>query len=163
MAMTTDQAMQMIGGMAQQMNNLMQSNQQMATTVAGLLQVQQQAAAAAAAAPSNTPVPPGLGGGPQVRFLTEKGMKRIVFSGNMGEYENWAFGFETGIAAQSSVLEELMLQWKNSEVNIFEVDDLSSDEQRLSKMLYQMIVMLTDGEAHAIVKSVPHKEGLTAW
>ena len=163
MAMTTDQAMQMIGGMAQQMNNLMQSNQQMATTVAGLLQVQQQAAAAAAAAPSNTPVPPGLGGGPQVRFLTEKGMKRTVFSGNMGEYENWAFGFETGIAAQSSVLEELMLQWKNSEVNIFEVDDLSSEEQRLSKMLYQMIVMLTDGEAHAIVKSVPHKEGLTAW
>ena len=106
------------------------------------------------------------------RMLTEKGFSRVgSFSHGEAAWSDWAFDFRTAAGAQCTELKEYLLAVeKHSEVITY-AKAVAFDEERakkanlekLSAELYEMLVMMTEGEAKLMVKACGAGDGLEAW
>jgi hypothetical protein len=104
------------------------------------------------------------------RKLQEKDFRRVEkFSGGEDAWKAWEFDFKVALRAADAVmgeaLEAVELESKMVTIaNFMELDDVKWDglEER-SKELYDILCMLTTGEAKAIIREVPGGDGVMAW
>lgn len=121
-----------------------------------------------------TPVARGEGGeGHQRRrILTDKGFSRVgKFSHGEGSWGEWSFDFKTALGAQSVELKAYLQGIERQTEVIKYARAVAMDEERAEKVnleklsaeLYEMLVMMTEGEAKLIVKACIAGDGLEAW
>ena len=104
------------------------------------------------------------------RKLQEKDFRRVEkFSGGEDAWKAWEFDFKVALRAADAVMGEALeaaeLESKMVTIaNFMELDDIKWDglEER-SKELYDILCMLTTGEAKAIIREVPGGDGVMAW
>ena len=108
------------------------------------------------------------------RPLASKGFNRLdKFMGGEEKWKEWSFDFKIAVKAQSVKVERAMRMTERAgemtmdELRVADVDGETRGEYRDIEEsggdLYQQLVMLTDGEAKMIVKSVVESDGYKAW
>jgi hypothetical protein len=112
------------------------------------------------------------GEGHQRRILTDKGFNRVgKFSHGEGSWGEWSFDFKTALGAQSVELKAYLQGIERQTEVINYARAVAMDEERAEKVnleklsaeLYEMLVMMTEGEAKLIVKACIAGDGLEAW
>ena len=142
------------------MSNLMQQIAALTQLVGQLATHQQQVQvqALASAAP--------LGPGKEKKAIDSRHLKIPHFSGNAGDYEDWAFTFKRSIRSVDRTAYELLTEVEK--MSKFDLGELmvsyEADKiQKYSAELYDLLCQQVSGEALQMVRAVDDMEGLEAW
>ena len=121
---------------------------------------------------ANMPAGPGERSGSTKRCISAKSFNRLTKFGK-GE-ENWKeYNFEFGVILGSESPEMLhtlkVIETAAKEIDTEEVRDMdksradSMNLEKLSKELYEVLVITTEGEAKLMVRNTPGQDGILAW
>ena len=106
------------------------------------------------------------------RIIHDKGFNRVSkFAQGEGAWPEWAFDFKTALGAQSMEMKEYLDVTENQSDIITYKDAVNFDVDRAQKVnfgkmngeLYEILVMMTEGEAKMMVKASSAGDGIQAW
>ena len=114
----------------------------------------------------------GAGDGGGARKVSLKAFTRMTkFAKGEDDFKDWNFDFV--VALRSECLELLhnvkVIETMPEEMTIRSVYDLEFDRagrmglDKHSKELYEVLVMITEGEVKMMIRSVPDQDGILAW
>ena len=156
MAMTAEQVQQFIEGVAKNTETVTNALNQLASLAA------------------KSAEHPNLDSHRRKRMLDEKGFSRVSkFSHGEDKWSDWAWEFKISVGTQCAGMKALMEYVETHEYESTaqirgssEQDNKKADEVKLETTtieLYEMLVLMTEGESRLIVKSVKNNDGLMAW
>ena len=118
----------------------------------------------------STPV--GHGDNPNKRTLRDKGFSRVnKFAQGENVWLEWSFDFKTALGSQSVELKEYLdVVEKQAEI-VTQQKAVEFDQERakrvnfikLNSELYEILVIMTEGEAKMMVKATTAGDGVQAW
>ena len=114
----------------------------------------------------------GAGDGGGTRKVSLKAFTRMTkFSKGEEDFKDWNFDFAVALGSECpELLHNLkVIETMPEEMTTRSVYDLDVDRadrmglDKLSKELYEVLVMITEGEAKMMIRSVPDQDGILAW
>ena len=114
----------------------------------------------------------GAGDGGGSRKVSLKAFTRMTkFSKGEEDFKDWNFDFAVALGSECpELLQNLkVIETMPEEMTTRSVYDLDVDRadrmglDKLSKELYEVLVMVTEGEAKMMIRSVPDQDGILAW
>ena len=108
----------------------------------------------------------GRAGGFGRRRIQEKDFRRVdKFSGGEDEWKAWEFDFKVSARAADAILEEAMevAEIESKDITAADFSELEDQPGGQVRQLYDILCMLTSGEAKSVIREVLGGDGITAW